>query len=84
MGTDLKDGAGFLRKVVEENGGQFSIRLADTDVLAGRWYIFETSSDLQNWTVADGVRGADVVGDLVFDLPVGTQAFARVRVEWSE
>jgi hypothetical protein len=84
MGTDPDDGAGFLRKVVESNGGQFSIRLAEADVLAGRWYIFETSSDLQNWTVANGVRGADVVGDLIFDLPTGTQGFARVRVEWSE
>lgn len=84
MGTNPSNGSSFLQPGIELSGGNASIRLPQSQIRTGRWYIHEISDDLRTWSVPNAVRGADVSGDLIFNLPPGNKSFARIRVEWSD
>lgn len=84
MGSDMADAQSRLMTQLATNGDTLELRLPQGDLRSGRWYIYESSPDLSEWTARQALEGSAASGDFVFSLPlVGMAGFGRVRVEWS-
>jgi hypothetical protein len=84
-GTDINNPNDHFRVTFTPEVSGAELHLPGANVLAGRLYLLENSTNLTNWTVLNAFSGSQVGPGTNQVLPValpGPRDFFRVRVEW--